>query len=462
MGIWVEIGYGKERSMNKLMILAVCAGMYIAGLALADVNVPEGFQADALNQDFGGGLDWLPDGDIIGLYADQNMIENSYVGIIDANGDGIPASVTKIHDFGEAIFGTFVKVSPDGSFALLGDSLNYKVFAISLPDYNVTEVVPSSGSFDGVFDLAFIDNENCYLSVNPAWGTTNKILHLDLGSCKVTEVASIDDTFSGPVDVDDGGNLYYVKNSANYPVQPGDFALLSFAVDKLENALSEGAVLGVGDADEIAPDLDGGYDVAWHASGAVYVSDANNGKIYKIASVSEFATLGADMGGGFTYLALRDRDQAFDAGVLTDAALCAGYMDVHDGPTPPNVYRITSSAPEIGVALDKVSYVPGDSLSVEVSIQRAIPIAFDVYVVFRSSGGLLRSCKGASLVKGIEPYIEAVPRLTKPYEKVIKTLTVPVKMPKGEWTVYMAILRAGDKASVRNALAIDSAVFTVE
>jgi hypothetical protein len=448
--------------MKKLIVFAALAVVCAVGLAQAAVEVPDGFQSEALNQDFGGGFDWLPNGDIIGMYADQNMLENSYIGIIDANGDGEPAALSKVYDFGYATFGGFVKVSPDGSFALFIDSMSYQIFAISLPDYDVTEVVPSSGSFDGAFDLAFIDDQNCYVSANPTWGTTNKILHVDLNGSKVVEIASIDDTFSGPLDVDYSGNLYYVKGKANYPPEAGDFTLLSFEAGKLQNALQGGSVLGLNDAEEIVANLDGGYDVAWHASGAVYVSDANNGKIYKIASVSDFATLSSGTGGGFTILAFRNRDQSFEANVLTGAELCAAYMDAHGGPTPPNVYRIAPVAPELGVAVDRIEYQAGDSLAVEVSIQRDIPIPFDGYIVFVGPGGIAYSCSGASFAKGIKPYVTAVPSLKQPYRIVLASLEIPQGTPSGNWSVYAAILKAGAAAKASNALAIESAGFVIE
>ena len=82
--------------MRYLMGVTILAIMCSVGIAQAGIDVPDGFQSIPLNQDFGGGFDWLPNGDIIGMYADQNMAENSYIGIIDGNGDGIPAAVTKV------------------------------------------------------------------------------------------------------------------------------------------------------------------------------------------------------------------------------------------------------------------------------------------------------------------------------------------------------------------------------
>ena len=461
-GDLVVVDHRKERKMKQRIIFAMLAVVCIVGLAQAGINVPAGFQSESLSQDFGGGFDWLPNGDIIGMYADPNMAENSYIGIIDANGDGAPAAVAKVYDLVKATFGSFVKVSPDGSFALFVDSISYEIFSINLTDYDVAEVVPSSGSFDGAFDLAFIDSQNCYFSANPAWRTTNEILHLDLSNGNIVEVASIDNTFSGPIDVDDSGNLYYVENKANYPAKPGDYTLLNFEAGKLASALNGGPVLGVEDARVIASGLDGGYDVAWHASGAVYVSDANNGKIYKVVPLSDFATLGAGMGGGFTTLAFRDRDQAFDADILTNSALCAGYLDSYGGPTPSNIYRITSTAPELGVAVDRMTYGVGDTLAVEVSTSRDIPIRFDFYLVFVEPDGVAFSCHGASLAKGIKPYFQGLPGLSQPYRGIVKTLKIPAGTPAGKLTVYAAILRAGDKATAANALAINSAGFVVE
>ena len=95
-GDLVVVDHRKERKMKQRIIFAMLAVVCIVGLAQAGINVPAGFQSEALSQDFGGGFDWLPNGDIIGMYADPNMAENSYIGIIDANGDGAPAAVAKV------------------------------------------------------------------------------------------------------------------------------------------------------------------------------------------------------------------------------------------------------------------------------------------------------------------------------------------------------------------------------
>ncbi len=448
--------------MKARLLFVALLSVFVIPYVSAQINVPNGFEAAALNQDFGGGFDYLPNGDIIGMYADLNMIKNSYIGIIDANGDGVPASVQKVYDFGSAVFGGFCNVSPDGSFAIFVDSLNYKVYSISLPDYNVSEIVPTSGSFDGAFDLAFIDDGACYISANPAWGTTNKILHLNLNTNALVEIVSVDNTFSGGIDVDSGGNLYYVKSKANFPPQAGDYSVHSFQASELGTTLGGGGVLGIDDAQELASGLNGGYDVAWHASGDLYVSDPNDGKIYKIASVSDFATLDTGIGGGFTHLAFYKREQVFGTDALTQAKLAVGYLDDLGGPTPANIYQINPVAPPLGVAANGTTFSPGDQLVVSIAVQQQVSVPFDGYVVFVGPAGITYSSTPRGFEKGIKAYISDVPGLQQDFERDVVDLAIPQTAPVGSWTVYTGIVSAGATATPANALAIDSIEITVE
>jgi sugar lactone lactonase YvrE len=429
-------------------------------MAHGAIQTPSGYEAEALDQNFAGGFDYLPNGDIIGMYVDTTGAVNSYIGVIDANGDGIPADVEKKYDFGGNIWGAFVKVSPDGSFALFGESSTYKVRRMDLESYAVTELNPVSGSFDGAYDLAFIDSAHCYLSANPAFGTTNKIYHLDVAALSLTEVATVDNTYSGGIDVDDEGNLYYLRNTDEWPIpDTGAFTLLEFGHTELEYALAHGTVLTPAEAQQIAV-LDGGIDVAWHSSGYLYVSDNHHGEIYRISPLTGFATLSSDIAGGFSTLAIYKREQPFAPDTWTPAKLAAAYADEFGGPTPANIYQIAPIMPAVGIVANAASFGAGDRFVLSVAVQ---PIAqpFDAYVVFKGPG-VVYSLTPSGLVEGIGAYVAGVPGLKQAVTKDILDLSVPSGIPTGTWTIYAGLMPEGTAPSPPKALALDSIEVTVE
>ena len=438
--------------MKKLLVAALMSAFVVAS-AHAQINVPGGFESAALGQNFGGGFDYLPNGDIIGMYVDPNMGDPSYVGIIDANGDGDPATVNKVHDFGAAIFGSFCKVSPDGSIALFVDSAASpdKVYSMALDNYDVSDVALAGGSFDGWYDLAFIDSSRCYVSANPGGlgVTTNKIMHLNLNTGVLKDVIAINNTPSGAIDVDNDGNLYYVKSTYNWPAQPGDFRLFSFTAAKLASVLAGAPVLGEGDGAKIIA-LDGGNDVAWHISGLIYVSDANNGKLYQVQPLSDFAILGEGIGGGFTHLAFFERDEAFDANTSTQAKLAAGYTDDWGGSTPSNVYQINpiqpdptpTPTPPLGVEPGPMS--AGSSFTFIIYLAQDINDAFDYYLLADTQFGAYTLYLNGEVEKGITALYRNIQGFKEPFvATIIPNVILPMTMGGKDVTFYTAAINAG-------------------
>jgi hypothetical protein len=441
-----------------ICVVAVLAVACAAG-AVAPV-VPEGFTTVALDQNFMGGFDYLPNGDIIGMYTEPLMADNAYVAVVDANGDGIPSGVSRVYEFNRPTYGITVKVSPDGSRVLFGDSdfSSFKLYSMSLPDYTVTEVVCAGGTFQGAFDLAFIDGSSCYLSANPGTfpATTNKIYRLDLASGRLTELASIGGTFAGPLDVDEEGNLYYVRGKANFPPQAGDFTLLRFGAAELAEALEGGTVLTQADATELKNGLDGGYGVAWHGSGDLFVADANNGKIYRIAAngaASEFASLPGDQGEGFNALSIFDGLEPFSGGVRSGCQLAANYLPL-PGVATPKVYRISPLPPLVNAVVSATSVSAGSRLALTVTAQpQAGP--FDAYIVLSGPGGITFSVTGNGLPSGVKTYASAVPGLAREFKAMVLDMVVP-PAAAGAWTIYTGLMPAGTPAAPAAALALDT------
>ncbi|MEJ2744901.1 MAG: hypothetical protein P8123_04340, partial [bacterium] len=425
-------------------------------IAHGAIQVPSGYEAEALGQNFMGGFDYLPNGDIIGMYADPLFAENSILGVIDANGDGIPAEFDKKYEFGIPVWAGFVKVSPGGGIVLFGESSTYKLYVLDLATYAVTELTPVSGSFDGAYDLAFVDDDHFFLSANPAYGTTNKVYRGDL-SGNLQEVISVASTYNSGIDVDDSGNLYFLKYGVVVPPPAGGCPLLRFAREDIDAVVQGAPVLGEGDATEIAR-LDGSFDVAWRSSGDFFVSDANNGKVYDVTStgeVSDFATLAGDPYEGFRVLAIYRRDQSFNPGESTIAELAVDYLPLSSA-NPLDTYRITTTGAVPIRALVNSTILPEGSQFIVTVVAQPTTTPFDGYVVLIGPGGTAYSLTPNGLTKGVAAYAKGVPGVGQEFKKRVLDLKVPGNVPAGVWTVYAGLMPEGTPPSPSKALALDS------
>ena len=452
------------------MRFTICVTAALAVACVAGAARGEGplsvYANASLVQNFAGGFDYLPNGDLIGMYSDPTMVKNAYLGIIDANGDGDPAVVKKVHAFKEPTFGIAVDVSPDGMSVLFGESSydpvttqsRYALYHGPVNGQTFPVIDPAEGSLEGAYDIVFIDATRCYISANPGdfSATTNKIWRLDLETKSATEVVSIEGTYSGLIDVDKEGNLYYVRGKANYPPRRGDFTLMKFAAAALDEAAAGDAdqKLDAGDATVVAENLDGGQDVAWHRSGAVFVSDANNRAVYEVApdgTVSRYAEAPGRSGEGFWFLAIRNPASSRSAEVPARDEIAASWQPLF-GTGEPDVIRLS---PQVYVGERLL-------LTAAVDIPGPVWIPFDAYVVLSGPGGIFYSAlPGGGVGEGIRAYAEGLPGLAESFLGRILDLPVPDGTPKGLWTVYAGLMPAGRAPSPQDALALDTVVLTV-
>lgn len=426
------------------------------------IQAPSGYEAEALGQNFMGGFDYLPNGDIIGMYADPLFAENSMLGVIDGNGDGIPAGFDKKYEFGMPVWAGFVKVSPGGGVVIFGESSTYRLYVLDLATNTVAELLPVSGSFDGAYDLAFADDEHFYLSANPAFGTTDKIYRGDLAG-NLQEVVSVASTYNSGIDVDDAGNLYFLKYGVVVPPPAAGCPLLKFAREDIDAVVQGAPVLVEGDATVIAH-VNGSFDVAWRSSGDFFVSDANRGKIYSVTAagqVSDFAALPGDPYEGFRVLAMYRRDQSFSPGQSTIAELAVDYLPLTSA-NPLDTYRITTTGETPIRALVNATLLPADSQFVITVAIQPTTSPFDGYVVLIGPGGIAYSLTPKGLTEGVAAYAKGVPGLSRELKKRVLDLKVPANAPTGVWTVYAGLMPAGTPPSPSKALALDSIEVAVD
>ncbi|MDD5557003.1 MAG: hypothetical protein PHN82_07115 [bacterium] len=439
--------------MRRALIAAMlAAGICIPAAAAGDGDVFV-HAAVSLGRNLMGGFDYLPDGDILGVYSDPLFASNARVVLIDANGDGVPAGPETKYDLGMVTWGTFLKVSPDGTTALFGESINYTMYSMDLATYAEPKVLEG---IQGMYDCAFLTDKRCYVSANPPenpgeFSTTNKIARLDLDSMQRRDVASIEGTFSGPIDVDDEGNLYYVRGRANFPPRAGDFSILRFAAADLEGAYESSTPLGPDDATVIATDLDGGQDVAWHSSGTLFVADANNGRVYAVradGAVSDFAFIPGDAAEGFWFLAFHGRDLPLAGRAALSSRLAATYQPL-SGQGEPDLFILTPP------------FMRGDRLVLTVEAEETED-RFDAYAALAGPRGLLYYISPGGVSERRAAYARNVDGLEEPFGGTLLDMTIPANAPSGEWILHAGTVPPGAAPSVAGALAHDAVTVAVE
>ena len=264
---------GKMRTFISRVSLALVLLLTTVSPSYAlDAAAPEGFGHDISENNVAGGFDYLPDGDIVALTAD--FVGGPDLVLIDANGDGVPTSTTTIASFDTTVFGQFVKVSPDGTYALFATSGSVSALhMVELDDFSVSKLY----DIIGAFDVAFTDSGHGYLSANTGGfdpSKPNEIFYFDMASPGVlTSVVEIDGTPSGPVALNSSGDLYYVKGTFAFPAPPGSFSLMKFGAHDLATALGSSTPLGE-DSAVISATIDGGYDLE------INTFDAGNNDIF--------------------------------------------------------------------------------------------------------------------------------------------------------------------------------------
>lgn len=244
-----------------------------------NISLADHFTGGVLPQNAGGGLTHLADGDLVGITSD--FVSGPALVRFDGNNDGIPAGGSHVFvSFDTSAFGNFVQASPSGKYALAGLSgSDNTVYHLDTATGAVKKLLDVVGSYD----LVFVDETHAYLSSNPGGfdpSVPNDISFLDLstGTPFLAPVIQIPGTPSGPIALNDRGDLYYVKNTFAFPAPANSIQLLRFSASKLASARAGGAVLTEQDADIRVP-LTGGYDLAYHKTangGELFVSTIAN------------------------------------------------------------------------------------------------------------------------------------------------------------------------------------------
>ena len=287
-----------------------------------------GYASREYAQNAGGGFDYLPNGDVIAMTIDYFNAPGIY--LFDANGDGNPAVPQQLAILSPNDYGSFIKVSPLGDYALFGvTGAENLIDKLNLSTYARTHVVDLTGNFG----LVFLSQTTAVVSANPNSSQTNSLYYLDVNNpASLRAIVQIQETPSGPVTTNPGGDLYYVKSTyEGFPPPPGSSHLLKFTAAQIQDAITYGTVLGEGDS-QLNIALDGGSGVAVNAANQIYVS-AFSGSIYSVSEITKEATLFCSIknnpNGGFTFLGFYLPTQPFNPCKKSTSKLGAAFGDFY-------------------------------------------------------------------------------------------------------------------------------------
>ncbi len=259
--------------------------------AFAITAVPQdGYRASAIPASFGGGFDFLPNGDLVGLSTSPDFLSLRLM-LIDGNGDHVPATPQTLATLPAGIlFGTFVKVSPSGNTVILAESSTNKIFRYDLQNNNLTQLMTLAGIFEGVF----IDETHMYLSTGSFsgagdvwyWNWQSPALPVRIMS------ATSGDAAAGGIGADDTGSLYYLKTTNTFPPPPNSHHLYQFTYNQILDVLNHvRPVLQPADGTLIA-NMNTGFGVQVNAFGDIFASETgSDGNAPRVTRVKRDGTL---------------------------------------------------------------------------------------------------------------------------------------------------------------------------
>ncbi|NQT83087.1 hypothetical protein HQ563_08690 [bacterium] len=306
--------------MNRFQLAGVILGTLLAGGHVnGEISAPEGYdswETEVAGSAWSGGFDLLPDGRLI-------VSDNVDVFVLDAEGIRTVAA----HFETPGLFGSFVKVAPDGQTVYVGES---SVGTISSFDINAAGVQPIGPGTESVvaqvelnYDLEFDHRGRAFVSAGtPGTWQPDRLLLLDPETGGTDLVATVQGN-SGPLAFDEEGNLFY-STSTSYPPEPVE-SVIFFPPDKIDGAIV-GDPLTDSDAETYVSGIYGFTDMVFDGDGDLF-GVTSSGQIVEIAeegggvSSRRFASVSPDALGA-TVVRFLPGERAFepyyqDGGTLT-------------------------------------------------------------------------------------------------------------------------------------------------
>ncbi|HED64241.1 MAG TPA: hypothetical protein ENJ09_01675 [Planctomycetes bacterium] len=225
----------------------------VAALSLLPLSAPAFGQADQPADGFA--VTSLP---YPGASATLTLSNGDIIAFDGSNVDRYDASgvlLTNLASFSPFVFPSFVLTDPSESMLVLGESSNGVIYEMPLAPATPNPVTTLAFNYDAVFEDA------THVLVSAAalgFGLGNQVYRVDLTTGTTTQLVAVAGA-SGPIALDDAGNLFYGTSSSAFPAPPGSTDVLLFD----QAALTGSPVLTEADATVVLSGLDGAASMAF-------------------------------------------------------------------------------------------------------------------------------------------------------------------------------------------------------
>jgi hypothetical protein len=200
-----------------------------------------------------GGLEYGPNGERL-------IYENAEIRATVADVTTVLATIDP------PVFGSFLRLAPDGDSVYFGESSNHQILRVPLAGGDPVLVDHVFLNFDLAFapDAAgpVLASQGFVVGYGTSAESSVWLLDEDPDVENDEIIASVS-RFSGPLTFDPDGNLYIMTSGRSDPVSglPSE-VLVRFTPTQLESAIGDGA-LSLGDGEELADALDGLLNLEW-------------------------------------------------------------------------------------------------------------------------------------------------------------------------------------------------------
>jgi len=247
------------RSFARTLILALTFAAVLTGSAFGgSLTEPSGYRCVDTTLDaqtlpsngWFGGFDLLPNGNL--------AIHNGFA-IVESTRAG--QYVRTIYDYGQRVWGSFVRYNPYNGKLYFGDSSQNKIKSISLTGGPAADLATLSGNFD----LDFWHNQPMAVAGNNIY-----LINESTGQCTQIATAGVN---SGPLVIDSLSGLIYGTGTSSWPPQQNTENIYRWTDSQIQSAIQSGTPLTVSEASVLVANTDGPYGFAFNGNNELMLTD---------------------------------------------------------------------------------------------------------------------------------------------------------------------------------------------